>query len=169
MLILVAFAYVVYEQGPSWMREVKDSLNRVTQKQSSQAASSTLPALPVKQKEPFKIKLTPIKKKIQVEVLNGCGEQGIAKILTERLRQKGYDVVNSGNFIEKGKTNFNVKKTKIIDQIKSAENITRARELADLMGVGRKQIESYENPSPIADLTIIIGKDFTELSILNKD
>ena len=115
-----------------------------------------------------KPKLTPIQKKIQVEVLNGCGEQGIAKILSDKLIAHNYDVVNSGNYLENGKTNFNVAKTRLIDQINTSENLVNTQELAKLLGVDRSQIESFENPSPIADITIIIGKDYKSLPIFKK-
>jgi len=113
--------------------------------------------------------LTPIEKKIQVEVLNGCGEQGIAKILADRIIKNNYDVVNSGNYIEDGKTNFRVPQTKIIDQLKTAENVTRAKDLAELIGIESSFVESFENPSPIADITIVIGQDFKTLPVFKKD
>ncbi len=138
---------------------------------SVEKASEPKPALPAEQTNPESpMKLTPIQKKIQVEVLNGCGEQGIAKILAERLIKNNYDVVNSGNYLDKrGKTNFNVTETKIIDQLKTAENLTRAKDLADLIGISHHLVESYENPAPIADISIVIGKDFKTLPIFKKD
>jgi hypothetical protein len=62
-----------------------------------------------------------------------------------------------------------VTNSKIIDQIKSSENIARAKKLAEILGIDANLIESYENPSPIADLTIVIGKDFKQLTINEKD
>jgi len=112
---------------------------------------------------------SPIQKKIQVEVLNGCGEQGIAKILGDRLIAKDYDVVNSGNYIENGKTQFDVQETKIIDQLKTTENISRAKDLASLVGISSSLVESFENPYPIADITIVIGKDFKTLPVFKQD
>lgn len=105
---------------------------------------------------------SPIEKKIQLEILNGCGESGVAKKLTDLLKKSKYDIVNSGNYIHKGKINWDVNETKIIDQINKQEN---ARELADLMGILYSNVEVYDNPSPISDITIIIGKDYKTLSI----
>ena len=113
--------------------------------------------------------LTPLQKKIQIEVLNGCGEQGIAKILGERLIKHDYDIVNSGNYIENGKTNFNVENTYIIDQLKTQDNLIKSKELAAFVGIPSDRVESFENPAPIADITIVIGKDFKTLPVLNKD
>lgn len=113
--------------------------------------------------------LSPLKKRIQVEVLNGCGEQGIAKILGNRLIKKDYDIVNSGNYIENGKTKFDVKETKIIDQLKTPENLIKAKDLARFIGIKTTRVESFENPSPIADITIVIGQDFKALPVFKKD
>jgi hypothetical protein len=64
--------------------------------------------------------------------------------------------------MEKGKTNWNVQESKIIDQVNDQES---ARDLADLMGILYSNVEFFDNPSPIADLTIVIGKDYKLLSI----
>lgn len=107
----------------------------------------------------------PIQNRIQIEVLNGCGEQGIAKVLSRELKTHDYDVVNSGNYLERGQENFNVASTKIIDN--NANATARARDLADIMGVDYQYIESFENPAPIADFTVVIGKDFKNLDIFS--
>lgn len=124
------------------------------------------PSIPAK-KEPADQNqyYSPIKKKIQIEVLNGCGEQGIAKLLSDKLKSENYDIVNSGNYLEKGKLQWNVANTKIIDQIGDFE---KAVELARLMGVNTSLVESVKNPSPIADITIVIGKDHRNLNIMKK-
>ncbi len=163
IFVLAALAvYAVYDQAVPLLAKIRASLEYSGPVQN--AANNNHP-LPVEPEAETEIVLTPIQKKIQVEVLNGCGEQGIAKILTDRLREQGYDVVNSGNYIENGKTNFNVSKSKLIDQLKTSQNITNARELAEIIGIEFDLIESFENPSPISDLTIVIGKDFTKLYV----
>lgn len=110
--------------------------------------------------------LTPIPELIQVEVLNGCGGQGIAKFLSDQLRKYNYDVINSGNYLEGGKLKWDVEKTRLIDQI---GNIEQARKLGELMGIDYAQVESFENPSPIADITIVIGKDYSSLTIFKEN
>jgi len=126
--------------------------------------------IPVEQDKTDQVQqFTPIQKRIQIEVLNGCGTKGIAKNLSDKLKTFNYDVVNSGNYLENGKEYFEVVNTKIIDQIKNTENIARAKELAEIMGIDKNYIDSFENPSPIADLTIVIGKDIDQLTIYNKE
>jgi hypothetical protein len=115
----------------------------------------------IEEQKPF----TPIQKRIQIEVLNGCGASGIAKKFSDYLKKHNYDVVNSGNYLTNGRDNFNVVQTKIIDQLKSPENIAHANDLADILGIDQNLIESFENPSPIADLTVIIGKDYNQIKL----
>jgi hypothetical protein len=67
-----------------------------------------------------------------------------------------------GNYIENGKPKWDVEQTRLIDQIGKLE---QTRRLGELIGVEYAQIETYENPSPIADITVIIGKDYNTLSI----
>ncbi len=123
------------------------------------------PKIPTEEKPAQKqVPRSPLQRQIQLEILNGCGKKGIADKLARLLRKKNYDVVNKGNFLRNGKTDWNVAETRIIDQIGQVDN---ARELADAMGVLYSNVESYENPSPIADITIIIGKDFKTLPIFN--
>jgi hypothetical protein len=121
------------------------------------------PQFPVEEEpEPVTEYRTPIPEMIQVEVLNGCGESGIAKFLADKLREANYDVVNMGNYIEGGKPKWDVELTRLIDQI---GHLDKARKLGEVMGVDYAQVETFENPSPIADITIIIGKDYSTLKI----
>lgn len=108
---------------------------------------------------------SPIQKKTQVEVLNGCGVKGIAKLIADRLKQHDYDVVNRGNYLEKGRENFNVKKSRLIDQLNTSDNLANTRDLAEILGIELGNIESLENVSPIADISIIIGRDYKKLKI----
>jgi hypothetical protein len=104
----------------------------------------------------------------QVEILNGCGESGVAKTLAEKLIARKYDVVNTGNYLKAGKRYFNVKKTKIIDQINTEKSRKKTKELAKILGISKKQIQYFSNPNPVADITIIIGKDYKSLNIFKR-
>lgn len=102
----------------------------------------------------------PFKHKIQIEILNGCGESGIAKIFQSKLREKGFDVVNTENYLEKGKVNWKVKNTFIIDQIGVSE---QAKMVAKSLGIPLTNIESRKNPGSIYDVSVVIGKDYKKL------
>ncbi len=104
-------------------------------------------------------------KATQVEILNGCGQQGIAKVLAEKLRALKYDVVNTGNYLKRGKPYFKVKKTRMIDQLNTKKSRKKCLKLAKEMGLSSKQVQSFSNPNPIADITIILGADYNKLPI----
>lgn len=159
-LVLVVAAVYAFKTG---YLSFPDSFKKIGQSISRPEKATPKPALPVEQKttEPLQY-YTPIVRKVQLEILNGCGVKGAADKLASFLDAKKYDVINKGNYLKKGKTFFNVKETKVIDQIGVIKN---ARDLAKAIGVKEINIDSYENPSPIADVTIIIGKDYTSLAI----
>lgn len=94
---------------------------------------------------------------IQVEVLNGCGINGIAKIFQSRLREAGFDVVNTENYVVNGKVYWKVDQTFVIDQIGVAE---QAKAIAKALGIPLTHIESRENPVAIYDISVVIGKDY---------
>jgi len=167
-LAIIAGAYFLYQK---YYPIIKEKMSIQTAEQSADPLRYETPPIPVEDKPDSKIEeeYTPIKTRIQVEVLNGCGEQGIAKILSDLLIKHNYDVVNRGNYIEKGKENFRVEQTRIIDQLNTSENLVRSKDLAHLIGVSISNIESFESPAPIADLTIIIGKDFKNLAVFKSD
>ena len=166
VIILFSAGYFLYDKFPV----LESFFNGLTDSSKTTEKTQEVPKLPAENDSPEEVQtFTPIQKRIQIEVLNGCGEAGIAKELSDKLKKLDYDIVNSGNYLENGKINFNVTNSKIIDQIKSSENIARAKKLAEILGIDANLIESYENPSPIADLTIVIGKDFKQLTINEKD
>jgi hypothetical protein len=143
------------------MKPSQEEINTTAEAQETEQKQA--PAIPAPdEKEQQQLYYSPIEKKVQLEILNGCGESGVAKKLSDLLKKSKYDIVNSGNYIERGKINWNVAETKIISQI---SNPQKARELADLMGVLYSNVEEFENPSPIADITVVIGKDYKTLAI----
>ncbi len=171
--ILGAAGYFGYQYGLPAVEELVKNWKQSSAKDPSGVSKPpTQNALaaqkPVEDERETLEPIFPVQTRVQVEVLNGCGEKGIAKALSIILRKHNYDVVNQGNYLEKGKEKFDVPNTKIIDQMNTDKNITRARDLAELIGVDPRFIESFENPSPIADLTIVIGKDFHNLSVFQK-
>jgi hypothetical protein len=115
---------------------------------------STTPVETEKEEEPNP---PPPAHNIQVEVLNGCGVNGVAKIFQSRLREKGIDVVNTENYVVNGKVYWNVDQTFIIDQIGVAE---QAKAIAKALGIPLTLIESRQNPAAIYDISLVVGKDY---------
>ncbi|NOG44541.1 MAG: LytR C-terminal domain-containing protein [Calditrichaeota bacterium] len=161
---LVAVVIIGFLYWPELSELIPATQSEAISNQSEiETRSEEQTSIPVQEtQEPEVQYYSPIEKKIQLEILNGCGEKGVAKKLADLLKKSKYDIVNSGNYIEQGKINWQVQETKIIDQINNQEN---ARDLADHMGILYANVEIFDNPSPIADLTVVIGKDYKLLSI----
>lgn len=101
-----------------------------------------------------------LKEKIQVEVLNGCGVSGMADKLTEYLREKSFDVVNIGNY-----RSFEVEHSIIIDR---TGKIFNAQIISDSIGLRSSNIIQQINREYLLDVTIILGKDYSQLIPLKK-
>jgi hypothetical protein len=106
--------------------------------------------------------LEPVPQLIQVEVLNGCGVSGLANVTTDFLRDtKKIDVVFKGNY-----KNFNVEKSQIIDR---TGDMDEALEIAEILGIDKSLVSSDVDFNKQLSATIILGKDYKELSPFNKE
>lgn len=103
--------------------------------------------------------LEPVSRSLQIEVLNGCGKEGLAKDITYYLRQKDVDVVSQGNY-----ANFNVRKSMIIDR---AGNSEKMEILAKILGISPDQIQVKVEPNLQLDATVVLGKDYKTLRPFN--
>jgi len=98
--------------------------------------------------------------RIQIEVLNGCGVAGIAAKYTDFLRDNSIDVVKTDNY-----ESFNVLKTVIIDR---RGNWKKCQKIARAMGLSEDRILQEINDAYLLDASLIIGKDFRQLSSWNQ-
>ncbi len=96
------------------------------------------------------------RKIIKVKVRNGCGVKGVAKKLTDYLRQRNIDVVEFDNF-EK----YNISETIVIDR--RNYDLKNAKIIGKIIGVDESRMFPYINPDLQLDATIIIGKDYLQL------
>lgn len=110
--------------------------------------------------DPYVNQETTSKKKevIQINVLNACGVDGLASKAKEYLRQRGFDVVEIGNYSEV--LNHSVICDRIGD-LKSADKVAYA------MGIPNKAIVSQVDSSLYIRASVIIGNDFFELKPFN--
>jgi hypothetical protein len=92
---------------------------------------------------------------IQVEVLNGCGEGGIAIQFTDFLRSKGFDVVRMGNY-----DSYHVPKTMVIERRGIREN---GLKVARALGCDDGRILLEIEPDSPLDVRVILGSDYREL------
>ena len=95
------------------------------------------------------------KKNMQIEVLNGCGVDGVADMFTDSLRKKNIDVVNTGNY-----RSCNIDNSIVIDR---TGNIINAEYLAEVIGVDNKRVIQQKNKNYFLEVSLIIGKDYKQL------
>ena len=95
------------------------------------------------------------KKPVQLEVLNGCGVNGIAEKFTDYLRAGNFDVVNIGNY-----RSFDVDYSLLIDRTGNMEN---AFKIASTLGIEKNNIIQQVNKEYFLDVTLVVGKDYKQL------
>ena len=89
---------------------------------------------------------------VRVVVVNGSGAPGLGTLINDKLAPAGFVVVASQNA-----THFNQHRTQIVAT--GNEFVDAARRAQALLGVGA--VEVSNEPSQLADLTIVVGKDFS--------
>jgi hypothetical protein len=94
----------------------------------------------------------PDREVVPVIVLNGSGEPGIGQLAAERLVPGGFRVVVSENA-----SDFGHETTQIV--VASEDLRPAAERVRDLLDVGDVQVAGPA--SGLADVTVVIGKDFT--------
>ena len=95
------------------------------------------------------------KKPVQLEVLNGCGVNGVAEKFTDYLRADNFDVVNIGNY-----RSFDIDHSLLIDR---TGNMKKAFEIASTLGIEKNNIIQQVNKEYFLDVTLVIGKDYKRL------
>ncbi len=75
--------------------------------------------------------------------------------MTDTLRLNKIDVIQSGNYFQ-----FNVDNTIIIDR---SGDLEKAKKVAVIIGVPQQQIIRQINPSLFLDVTVLAGKDYSNL------
>jgi hypothetical protein len=92
---------------------------------------------------------------VQVEVLNGTGEPGLAMRTAMRLREMGVDVLIVGDA-----ERYDFTESVLIDRRGNSDLVKR---LARLIGC-RRVLEQVQ-PEPLVDATLIIGTDVDRLAL----
>ena len=97
--------------------------------------------------------------KAEIEVLNGCGESGVANLFTKFLRSEGYDVIEIKNA-----DHFKYKETIILFHNKDIQE--KAKVLSKILDINQDNIKFNKNS--VWDLSLIIGSDYNNLSSFEK-
>ncbi len=92
--------------------------------------------------------------RVQVEVLNGAGIDGLARETTDRLRARGFDVVFLGNAGSQARDS-----SVVLDRGRNPEGAARvAREL------GISRVEVAVDTTLYLDATVILGPDWEDIA-----
>lgn len=95
-----------------------------------------------------------VEQAIQVNVLNACGKNGLAKEVQNFLMERGYDVVSIGNYDEK------LENSMIVDRL---GDISSANKVAYALGVNDSAITCSIDSAMFVRATVIVGKDYLDL------
>jgi hypothetical protein len=93
---------------------------------------------------------SPAVERVRVEVLNGGGRSGMAREATDRLRDRGFDVVYWGNAGDFGEDS-----SLVLDRVGRAE---LARSVAEALGIGT--VRSEPDPNLLLDVSVVLGEDW---------
>ena len=96
--------------------------------------------------------------RIQIEVLNGCGERFVAKMYQDFLRYEGFDVMDTRN------SNSKYKNTTIYIH---RGDIKMATYLSSVIGINDSLILKDIDESLMFDLTLVLGDDYSDLISYN--
>lgn len=92
---------------------------------------------------------------IQVEVRNGAGIDHLAAETTHYLRQRGFDVVDVGNY-----ETFRQDRSIVIDRVGDLE---AARRVAEALGLPSDRVRQDIQRQYYLDASVIIGHDYKQL------
>ena len=96
-------------------------------------------------------------KDIHVEILNGCGKDGMARQVGQHLRTLGFDVMTLGNA-----GSFNYPETIVIDRAGKPEY---ARRVAESLGTRNRIQQIVADPFRLEEVTVIVGRDYKRLAL----
>ena len=99
--------------------------------------------------------------KIQIQIQNGCGLSGIAKVYTKFLRTSGYDVLEYTNA-----NHFNFENTQLI--VHKKDTIGFVNEMVQILKIKPDFITYNYNNNFIYEMTVIIGHDYNNLDSYNE-
>jgi hypothetical protein len=92
---------------------------------------------------------------IQLDVLNGCGVQGVATSITAYLRARGFDVVEMRNY-----RSFDMQESLVVDRTGIRQN---AEQVAYALGINKRNVIQQINEDYFVDVSVVIGRDYATL------
>jgi LytR cell envelope-related transcriptional attenuator len=92
---------------------------------------------------------------IQVNLLNGCGDQGVARRTMNYLRSAGFDVVEIDNY-----SRFSVQRSFVIDRVGDSVS---AMKTAKILGIDDSLRVVRIDSTLYVRCSVVIGKDYRSL------
>lgn len=109
---------------------------------------STAPTAPAVAADPARPQ--PPSGRVRVEVLNATATRGLARTATDVLRDRGFDVVQTGNA-----RGFSQDASVVLDRVGNAQ---MAQQVAAALGIAR--VETRRDTTLVLDVTVVLGKDW---------
>lgn len=98
---------------------------------------------------------------LKIEVLNGCGVDGVARKFADYLKKQGFDPVTVTNY-----ANQNIPRTAIIDR--TSNTMVNARQVAKTLGLADDYIVYQASPERLVAVSVIIGQDYKGIQLASK-
>lgn len=98
---------------------------------------------------------------IQVEIRNGAGVDHLAKRTRAFLRDRGFDVVDVGNY-----QSFSQDESLVIDRVGDLES---ARKVASALGIPQDRVQQDIRRDYYLDASVILGHDYSTLRPFEND
>jgi len=92
----------------------------------------------------------------QIEILNGCGQEGITKLFTPFFRKENIDVIAVNNYKD-----FEQKYSFLLVHDKTVKQT--AIQIASRLGLKTENVREAFSEDPINELTLVLGQDFGKL------
>ena len=100
---------------------------------------------------------------IDIEILNGCGEPGLAAKFSDLLRKERIDVVRSENA-----NHFDYEKTILIQRTENVEGMKIVAKALNLDINDKNQVITLVDSDLDVDLTLIVGKDYRNIPAIRR-
>ncbi len=100
---------------------------------------------------------------IDIEILNGCGEPGLAAKFSDILRKERIDVVRSENA-----NHFDYEKTILIQRTENVEGMKIVAKALNLDINDKNQVITLVDSDLDVDLTLIVGKDYRNIPAIRR-
>lgn len=93
---------------------------------------------------------------IKIEVLNGCGADGLARKFADFLKGQGFDPVNVSNF-----ERSDIPRTMVIDRTSNAS--VNGQKVARALGLSDDYVSYLASPERMVAVSVIIGLDYKSI------